>query len=902
MRLAFRFARRELRGGVRGLWIVTLCLTLGVGVIAAVGTLRSAVDAGLAADGRALLGGDLEIDSGSQPPPQALLDWLHARGAATSCIIQMRSMLVAPSGERQLVELKAVDHAWPLVGKGQIEPPGPVQQAIAGAAGRAAEPGRADHRDQGSNNEGSFSSPQQDGEICSASARPPVLAGKSDPGTASVSVVRRLPGLLAERVVLDRLGLHAGDTVRLGSATMRVAGVLTAEPDRVATPSLFGPRALISLDALPATGLIVPGSMLRHAVRVAFAADRPAITAETISAAFPGQGWRIRDPSQAAPGVTRFIDQIGLFLTLVGLTSLLVGGIGVANGVRAWLDARARSIAILRCLGASSRLVFAVCLIQVMSLALGGIVIGLAVGGTLPLLAANLLRGVLPVPPVLGVYPAPLLLAACYGVLIALAFAIWPLGRAARIPGGALFRDALLPERTRPTALLIATNVVLGLMLIALTIGAAADKPFAVYFCATAAGTLVLFRLGAFLLMRLARAAPRATAPWFRAPWFRAPWFRLGLANLHRPGAPTPMLMLSVGLGLSTLAAVALIQGNMRREIMEQMPANAPSFFFVDIQNDQLDRFTRLARAQPGASDVKSVPSLRARVVAVNGVPAEQAVTTPDTAWALRGDRGLTYAAMPPAGTRLVAGSWWSPDYNGPPLVSFDANLAKGWHVGIGDTIRVNVLGRDIDLEIANLRDIAWQSLSINFFMIASPGLLAHAPHTNIATVRVAGADQGAFLRTISDALPNVTGIRVEDVLAAIAALLDQVAAALAATGLLTLAAGILVLIGAVAAGQRHRTREAIILKTLGATRRQIRAAWLVEFGILGLAAGTIAGGVGAAASFGVMHYILRTHWNFLPGTLISSLTVALATMLFFGYAGVAIALRAKPAPMLRNE
>jgi putative ABC transport system permease protein len=894
MRLAFRFARRELRGGVRGLWIVTVCLTLGVGVIAAVGTLRSAVDAGLAADGRALLGGDLEIDSGSQPPPRILLDWLHARGAATSCIMQMRSMLVAPSGERQLIELKAVDHAWPLVGKARIEPPGPVQQAL---AGQAAEPGAADHQDQGRNREGSFVSPAQDGETCSASARPAVLAGKSDPGTASVSVVHRLPGLLAERVVLDRLGVHAGDTVRLGAATMRVGGVLTAEPDRVATPSLFGPRALISLDALPATGLIAPGSMLRHAVRVVFAADGPAITAEAISAAFPGQGWRIRDPSQAAPGVTRFINQIGLFLTLVGLTSLLVGGIGVANGVRAWLDARARSIAILRCLGASSRLVFAVCLIQVMSLALGGIVIGLAVGGALPLLAASLLRDVLPVPPVLGVYPAPLLLAASYGVLIALAFAIWPLGRAARIPGGALFRDALLPERTRPTAVLIATNVVLGLMLIALTIGAAADRAFAVYFCAAAAGTLVLFRLGAFLLMRLARAAPRAISPWFRAPWFR-----LGLANLHRPGAPTPMLMLSVGLGLSTLAAVALIQGNMRREIMEQMPANAPSFFFVDIQNDQLDRFARLARAQPGASDVKSVPSLRARVVAVNGVPAEQAVTTPDTAWALRGDRGLTYAATPPAGTRLVAGSWWPPDYNGPPLVSFDANLAKGWHVGIGDTIRVNVLGRDIDLEIANLRDIAWQSLSINFFMIASPGLLAHAPHTNIATVRVTGADQGAFLRTITDALPNVTGIRVEDVLAAIAVLLDQVAAALAATGLLTLAAGILVLIGAVAAGQRHRTREAVILKILGATRRQIRAAWLVEFGILGVAAGTIAGGVGAAASFGVMHYILHTHWSFLPGTLISSLTVALATMLFFGYAGVAIALRAKPAPMLRNE
>src|SRR6185437_7777509 len=271
-------------------------------------------------------------------------------------------------------------------------------------------------------------------------------------------------------------------------------------------------------------------------------------------------------------------------------------------------------------------------------------------------------------------------------------------------------------------------------------------------------------------------------------------------------------------------------------------------------------------------------------------------------AWALRGDRGLTYAATPPPGTRLTAGTWWPPDYKGPPLVSFDANLAKGWHVGIGDTIRVNVLGRDIDLRIANLRDIAWRSLSINFFMVASPGLLAQAPHTHIATVRIAQAQEGALLRTVTDTLPNVTGILVRDVLAAVAALLDQVAAALTATGAVTLLSGILVLVSAVAAGRRRRIREAVILTTLGATRWQIRAAWLVEFGLLGLASGVLAGIVGTLASAAVMHYILHTTWVFLPGTLILTLMGALATMVIFGYAGTASALRAKPAPMLRNE
>jgi len=286
----------------------------------------------------------------------------------------------------------------------------------------------------------------------------------------------------------------------------------------------------------------------------------------------------------------------------------------------------------------------------------------------------------------------------------------------------------------------------------------------------------------------------------------------------------------------------------------------------------------------------------------VKGVPVDKVHVSPDTSWGLRGDRGLTYAAVPPAGTRIVAGDWWPADYDGPPLVSFDANLAHGWGVGIGDVIRVNVLGRDIDLRIASLRDIAWRTLALNFTMVASPGLLQHAPHTHIATVRVAEPDQGRLLRVVTDTLPNVTGIRVEDVLAAVAALLDQVAAALAATGSLTLLAGALVLVGAVAAGQRRRTQEAVILKALGATRRQIRAAWMVEFGALGLAAGGIAALVGTIASFGVARYIMHIDWVFLPGTLAGTLIASLAMMLVFGYAGTAAALRAKAAPMLRNE
>ena len=831
MRLALRLARRELRGGMAGLRIVLACLALGVAAIAGIGSLRAAIEGGMASEGRRILGGDLELRS-SAPLPEDVRAWLRAHGAALSEVVQLRSMLVAPSGERQLIELKAVDAAWPMVGAAAFDPPQPLAAA--------------------------------------------------------------LQGVTAERIVLDRLGLHPGDTVRLGDARFVVRGAIAEEPDRVASASLLGPRVLIALAALPATGLIQPGSLVSYALRiVAPPGSDPGQLEAELRAAFPGQDWRIRDARNAVPGAVRFIDQTSLFMTLVGLTALLVGGIGVANGVRAWLDARARSIATLRCLGATPRLVFLTCVLQVAALAGAGVAAGLALGAGLPMAGLALFRDALPVPAQLGLFPRPLVLAAAYGLLTASCFSLWPLGRAMRIPGGALFRDALLPVRTRPNAALILVNLALAAALVGLTVATGPDRRFALWFCAAAVGTWLLFQAGGAALLLLTAAL---------GPRLRAPWARLGVGNLRRPGAGTPLMLVSVGLGLSTLAAVALIQGNIRRQILDELPAKAPSFFFIDIQDSQLARFGQILAGQPGVSQVEQVPSLRARIVAVNGVAAEQVRATPETRWALRGDRGLTYAATPPEGTSLVAGSWWPADYAGPPLVSLDANLARGWGVRVGGSLTVNVLGRDIALRVASLRDIDWRSLSLNFALVASPGLLAQAPHTNIATVRVAPEQEGAVLRAVTDALPNVTGISVRDVLAAVARLLGQISAALLATGSLTLAAGALVLGGAVAAGQARRTREAVILRSLGATRAQIRAAWLVEFGLLGGCAGLIAALVGATASFGIVRYVLDAPWTFLPGTLTVTILACVGLMLLFGYAGTAAAMRAKAAPLLRNE
>ncbi len=395
MMLAFRLAARELRGGARGLGIVLLCLALGVAAIAAVGGLRAAVERGLADNGRALLGGDVEVQTGADSPPPALKAWLRGHGARVSDVTQMRSLLVAPSGRRELIDLKAVDAAWPLVGAPVLAPSLPLAEALA----------------------------RHDGRF----------------------------GLLADPLVLDRLGLKPGEVVRIGTASFVVSAALVSEPDRVAGPALFGGPVVIAAAALPGTGLVVPGAIVTHAIRATVAApDSAARLASALTAAFPDQGWRVRGPADAAPGVAQFVAQTALFMTLVGLTALLVGGVGVASGTRAWLDSRARSLATLRCLGASARLVFAISAIQAGALAGSGILMGLIVGAAIPPMAAGWLSSALPVPAAGGLYPGPLILAGCYGALTAGCFALPALSRAMRIPGAALFRDGLIPDDARP--------------------------------------------------------------------------------------------------------------------------------------------------------------------------------------------------------------------------------------------------------------------------------------------------------------------------------------------------------------------------------------------------------------------------------------------------------------------
>lgn len=615
---------------------------------------------------------------------------------------------------------------------------------------------------------------------------------------------------------------------------------------------------LISEFALRATGLIQPGSLINFSYRVALpeeitSREGVANFLKFVKDTWPDKDWQVRDRWNAALGVRRFIEQVSAFLILIGLTALVVGGVGVASAVKAYLDRRRDDIATLKCVGASGRFIFLMFLAEVMALAVLGVGAGLVIGAILPVVVGLLLSGFLPFQAEFGVYMAPLGAAMAYGLLTALAFAIWPLARAKEIAPAVMFRDLITPTRRMPGWPYVAATGLALAALVALAVALTPNVELAFGFAAGALAAFVLLRATGMALMWIARSIPRP----------RFMMARLALSNIYRPGNPTSSIVLSLGLGLTLLAAIALIDSNIRRVIAEETPVSAPSFFFVGIQAAQAEKFRTLVSRQQGTSELALVPMLRGRITKVNGVEADKAEVAREARWALNGDRGLTYGATPDARAQLVKGKWWPATYSGPPLVSFDANLAEGMGLDVGDTLSVNVLGREFTFRIANLRRVDFSSARMNFIMIVSPGVLEKAPHEFLATIQAKRDIEDEVERAVSTAFPNVTVIRVREALEAASELVRQLSGGVRAASFVTLLTGLFVLAGALAAGHRHRLFDAIVLKVMGATKTQIMATYLMEFALLGLGAGLVAALCGTLAAWAVAAFVMQT--GFVP-------------------------------------
>ncbi len=840
--LALRLARRELRGGLKGFRIFLACLTLGVTAIAGVGSVSESLLTGLKRDGRILLGGDMDLrltHVAASPEQQAFLD----SRAEVSRVAEMRAMArgLESDTRRVLVELRAVDDRYPLFGSVETTPAGNL----------------------------------------------PDLLAKRDSAEGSHW------GAVLDRRLLRRLDVAPGDLVRVGEIDYRITAVLEREPDRTSRAFTLGPTFMVAHDSLAETGLIQPGSLVQHHYRLRLDAGVSATAMRAaLGDAFPEAGWRIRDTTEAAPGVGRFINRLTLFLTLVGLTALLVGGVGVGNAVRSYLDGKTATIATLKCLGAPGRLIFQVYMVQILALAAVGTVIGLVLGALATYVAGTLIGDALGWRAELGIYPLPLLIAAAFGLLTAVTFSLWPLGHARAVAAASLFRDLVTPSgrgATRGTFLGLAF---FGGLLAALAIFTAADRFLAVYFVAGAIGALILFRLAALAIMALARRLPRP----------RRPGLRLAVANLYRPGAPTGSVVMSLGLGLTVLVAIALIEGNLSRQVRQSLPEEAPGFYFIDIQPDQVAAFNALVESFPGVKELQQMPMLRGRITAVNGVAPSELQIPGDVKWVFRGDRGLTWMREPREIDRITEGEWWPPDYDGPPLVSLHNEVGEALGLEPGDRLTINILGRNVEVTIANLREVDWSSLSMNFVMIFSPGLLERAPQSHIATVKADRDTEDALEIAVTDRFINVSSIRVKEALEQVAALIGQIAIAVRAIAAVALVAGVLVLAGAVAAGHHRRVYDAVVLKVLGATRRSVAQAFLLEYGLLGLVTAAIASVIGTLAAFLVLTEVMRADFVFLPQAVITTALLATVITVGFGFAGTWRALGQKAAPLLRNE
>lgn len=840
--LPLRYALREMRGGLNGFYVFIACIALGVMAIAGVGSVAASLGDGLAREGRTLLGGDAAFSLIQREAMPNEVAFLRSRGDV-SVAATMRGMARTDDGRSALVELKAVDGAYPLLGDLKLEPPMPVADLLA-------------RRD----------------DAFGAAADPALLA---------------------------RLDLKIGDKVTIGSAAFQIRSAVAAEPDKLSGNIGFGPRFLISDDGLRATQLLQPGSLVRWTYRVRLpdngTDDRAAQRlVDDTRAALPQAGWEIRTRGNASPQLERTITRFTQFLTLVGLAALVVGGVGVANAVKSHIDRRRDVIATLKAVGATGRDVFAIYLTQVIVLALIGAVIGLALGAAMPFALVGLFGQLLPLPVVAALHPGELALSLVYGLLTALAFGLWPLAQVRDVPVATLFREAATADSHRPRLRHVALIAAVVAVLLAVVVGLAYDKRVALAVIGATLAIFVLLRGVAAGLMAIARRLPRS----------RITMLRLAIANIHRPGALTPSVVLSLGLGLAVLVTVSQIDGNLRRQFSAALPEKAPTFFFIDIPSSETDQFgTFLRQIAPNAT-LEDVPMLRGRIVAARGVRVEDLKPAPDAEWVLQSDRGLTYAADIPAGSKVVEGRWWPKDYSGPPLVSFDKKLAQGLGLSIGDKVTVNVLGREITATISNLRSIDWQSLGINFVLVFSPDTFRGAPHTHIATLTESGStpqSDAAVIKQVADRFPMVTSVRVREALETVGGVVSNLVLAVRGASAVTLISAILVLGGALAAGHRHRVYDAVILKTLGATRARLIGAFALEYALIGLATAAFAVLAGSAAAWLIVTRLMTLSFAWQAGSAAGVVVAALVVTVGLGLIGTWLALNQKPASVLRN-
>lgn len=798
MNLALRFAARELRSGVKGFRIFLACLALGVAAIAAAGSTAEAFRQGLASQAREILGGDLAATVEQRRFTPAERAAIE-RAGRVSWAVSSRAMAETSSGERRLVELRGVSQAYPLAGQVTIEGGGDLQRAILPAADGVA-------------------------------------------------------GAVVERVLLERLSLRIGDRILVGQLPVEVRGVLVQEPDRLSRGFGLGPRVLVRREAVEQGGFLQPGLPFLETARIALPEGvSPVEARKALRKAIKDRGVRMRDRQDATPGVSWMIDQLEYFLGFIGLASLVAGGLGVFGAVSAFLEERKPSIAILKALGAEGGFIRNLYLIQIGALAVLGVAIGVALGAAAPFVLAGLIPEDLTVPALFAVYPQPLLRAGAFGLLSAAAFSLAPLARARATPPASLFRRDVGGRIGVSVETIAAALAALGLAVLSVV---TAPTPLAagLMIGGVAVSFVLLWSMGRLATRLAGRLRGRAHG-----------MIRMGLANLAGPRSAARTAAPAIGLGVGLLAAVVLIQSSLLRQVAEVAPRTAPAIVFTEIPGAQAAHFDQAVASAFGekltADNYLRAPFLTGRIVRIKDRPVDRKTITERERWAYDNDISISAIGPEPRQADIVEGEWWPAGYAGPPLLAMEADAARAGGLKVGDAVTLSVLGREIDAKIAVLRKVDVGGFGASFPLIITPASLEGADLRHVAIAKASREQEARVTRALGRDFPEVNVISVREQLEAATELFDRLALAIRAAAAVAALAGLLVLAGAIAARAQARTREASILKVLGATRLQVLGAYVLEYGAVGLIAGVTGVALGCLAAWPVVTQVFKAEW-----------------------------------------
>lgn len=883
-----KMAWRETRAAWRHFIYFLTCIALGVGAVVGITLFGANVEWAVTREARSLLGGDLEVRVSHQlsESGQTILQSLADRGIVGSHASELVAMAATVGDPRtgrnpttQLVELKAVESSYPLYGTVRVEPNLPIETLLSPARNRCGD--------------------------------------------------AQCHGAVVQESLLIRMGLSVGDSLKIGQAVFLITGIIRKEPDRMANMFNLGPRVMVSQSGLVAAELIKPGSRVRerYLLKVPSSVEVQPLLYE-MRGRLVAESARVSSYREAQPQLKQFLDQLTRYLGLIGLTALFVGGIGVAMSVQAFLREKLQSIAILKTLGAESRTVLLTYLGQAIGLgfvgSLAGVGLGVGLQWLLPpalagLLDANLLEQVDFSNASSPSSVLPILKGVGLGLLTTLLFTLWPLLTIRHVRPALIFRRDIaagdestvrlwhdwqgtlrrllvLEDRTR---LMTAVAIVTGL--VGLSIWQAGSWRIGLLFLGGLAVAVLLLLVAAHALVKAIRLLPLP----------RVVSVRQAVGNLQRPGSQAVGVIMAIGIGVMVIVTVGVLERSLIRQIGENRPTDAPTFFFIDIQPDQVSGFSQLIHQQTGNLSPLLTPLVRSRLHAINGQPVkaeEESAKSDDKeekrkAWYLSREYVLTFADQLPKDNRLTKGEWWKPGQSfAKPLVSVEEDAAKNLGLDIGSTVDLEIQGATITAEVSSIRKVDWGNFSTNFYMILSPGSLDGAPFTYVATVRVPPEQEVPLQQVVVAAFPNVTAINIGDVVDSFARILDRLSLAIRAVALFCVLAGSLVMAAALAATRYRRLYESVILKALGATRGLIARSFATEYLLMGLVAGLIGTLLASALSWAVLRYIFELPWTLQPTVLAAGLILTLFLTLMVGFLSTFRILGQRPLAVLRHE